>query len=122
MRSSMLLKLVYYHFSRSSHIYLALRLAVPSMSSPSEMPSIDDSQCILITGATSGIGRALGQALVNLPSKPRVIGTGRRQERLEELGKMGVEPLYWDMLANFDDMETKVDELIETNPDVSCFC
>ncbi|KAF8710172.1 hypothetical protein AX14_005616 [Amanita brunnescens Koide BX004] len=53
------------------------------------MPSIDDSKCILVTGATSGIGRALAIALAKLPSKPRVVAVGRRKDRLEELAKSG---------------------------------
>ena len=43
-------------------------------------------QCILVTGATSeGIGRALALALLDLPHKPKVIVTGRRQDKLDEL-------------------------------------
>ena len=66
----------------------------------SKMPSIDDSKCVLITGATSGIGRALAQEILKLPSKPQVIGTGRRKDRLEELSAAGIEPLSLDMLSS----------------------
>lgn len=43
---------------------------------------------ILVTGATSeGIGKALALALLDLPSQPEVIITGRRQEKLDEICK-----------------------------------
>lgn len=42
-------------------------------------------KCVLVVGATAGIGRALALAIHDLPSKPTVIVAGRRQERLDEL-------------------------------------
>ena len=48
---------------------------------------ISECRCILVIGATAGIGRALALALHDLPSKPNVIVGGRRQERLDELTK-----------------------------------
>ena len=48
---------------------------------------ISECRCILIIGATAGIGRALALALLDLPSKPTVIIGGRRKERLDELTK-----------------------------------
>ncbi|KAF8591920.1 NAD(P)-binding protein [Ramaria rubella] len=53
------------------------------------MPSINDSQCVLVIGATAGIGRALALAIHSLPSQPTVIVAGRRQERLDELVEEG---------------------------------
>lgn len=44
-----------------------------------------EAQCVLVIGATAGIGRALALALHDLPSKPMVIIGGRRQERIDEL-------------------------------------
>lgn len=53
------------------------------------MVGIDASKCILVLGATSGIGRSLALALHALPSQPTVIVGGRRKERLDELCKQG---------------------------------
>lgn len=49
------------------------------------MPGIDAFRCILVIGATAGIGRALALAIHDLPNKPTVIVAGRRQNRLDEL-------------------------------------
>ena len=53
------------------------------------MPSISDSKCVLVIGATAGIGRALALAILALPTKPKVIVSGRRKERLDELVQQG---------------------------------
>jgi NAD(P)-dependent dehydrogenase (short-subunit alcohol dehydrogenase family) len=45
-----------------------------------------DLKCILITSATSGIGRSLARSLRALPSSPKVIAAGRRQDRLDDRG------------------------------------
>ena len=83
------------------------------------MPSIDESKCVLITGATSGIGRALALDIANLPSCPVVIGTGRRKERLEEIRKTGINPIELSITSDFDALKRKVDEIVEKYPDVS---
>ena len=49
------------------------------------MTSINDSKCVLIIGGTAGIGRSLALSILSLPSKPTVIVSGRRQDRLGEL-------------------------------------
>ena len=49
------------------------------------MVGINDSKCVLVIGATSGIGRALALAIHALESKPIVIVAGRRQARLDEI-------------------------------------
>jgi NADP-dependent 3-hydroxy acid dehydrogenase YdfG len=85
------------------------------------MPSIDESKCVLITGATSGIGRALALDIIKLPSHPVVIGTGRRKERLEELGKAGIHPVELSITLDFDALKNKVDEIIQEYPDVNIF-
>ena len=58
---------------------------------PTAMANITQAKCILVTGATSGIGRALALAIHDLESKPTVIAVGRRQDRLDELAKRLVE-------------------------------
>ncbi|THH02158.1 hypothetical protein EW026_g690 [Hermanssonia centrifuga] len=53
------------------------------------MPNITNAKCVLVVGATSGIGRALALAIHDLESHPTVIVAGRRQERLNELCSQG---------------------------------
>jgi len=82
-------------------------------------PSINDSKCVLITGATSGIGRALAISIAQLPSKPQVVGTGRRQERLDELKKVeGIETIKMDMDSDFQTIQKYADDLIKAYPEV----
>lgn len=47
--------------------------------------TISDCKCVLVIGATAGLGRALALAIHDLASKPTVIAAGRRQERLDGL-------------------------------------
>ncbi|KAH9486747.1 11-beta-hydroxysteroid dehydrogenase-like 3 [Psilocybe cubensis] len=82
------------------------------------MPSIDDSKCILVTGATSGIGRALALNLARLPSRPKVIATGRRKERLEELEKADLHAVSFDLSVNLETMKKNMDELIAHFPEL----
>jgi NADP-dependent 3-hydroxy acid dehydrogenase YdfG len=50
-------------------------------------------KCVLLIGATAGIGRAMGDRLVKGGSK--VIAVGRRKERLEEfVSQHGSEMAY----------------------------
>jgi NADP-dependent 3-hydroxy acid dehydrogenase YdfG len=83
------------------------------------MPSIDDSKCILVTGATSGIGRALAIALAKLPSKPRVVAVGRRKDRLEELAKSGLETVEFDMNTDSPGLKNFADIIVQKYPEVS---
>ncbi|KAF9535833.1 hypothetical protein CPB83DRAFT_888498 [Crepidotus variabilis] len=80
------------------------------------MPSIDDSKCVLITGATSGIGRALAFEILKLPTKPTVIGTGRREERLEELSKAGIEALSFELTSEFATLNKALEDTISKHP------
>lgn len=82
------------------------------------MPSINDSKCVLVTGATAGIGRALAHAISDLPSKPRVIATGRRQDRLEEL-RPKMETIQIDFDTDKETIKKFVDDTIFKYPDVS---
>ncbi|KZP32372.1 NAD(P)-binding protein [Athelia psychrophila] len=49
------------------------------------MPGINDSKCVLVVGATSGIGKSLALAILALASRPTVIIAGRRQDRLDDI-------------------------------------
>jgi NADP-dependent 3-hydroxy acid dehydrogenase YdfG len=51
------------------------------------MASISDSRCVLVIGATAGIGRSLALSILSLPSKPTVVVAGRRNDRLDQLNK-----------------------------------
>jgi len=83
------------------------------------MPSVDDSKCILVTGATSGIGRSLALALAKLPSRPQIIATGRRKERLEELNKIGgIHAVSLDLNTDLDTLKKSVEDLINRFPDL----
>ena len=83
------------------------------------MPSIDDSKCILVTGGTAGIGRALALALAKLPSKPRVIVVGRRKSRLEELAKCGLETVEFDINTDSGNLKKFADSIVQKYPEVS---
>lgn len=82
------------------------------------MPSIDNSKCVLVTGATSGIGRALALAIAALPSKPVVIAAGRRKERLEELKKAGLETIEVNVDSDNETLKRFADEVVEKYPDL----
>ncbi|TFK57386.1 NAD(P)-binding protein [Heliocybe sulcata] len=80
------------------------------------MPNITDSKCVLVIGATGGIGRALAASIQALPSKPTVIVSGRRKDRLEELAKTGLKTIQFDANADADSLKEFVDELLEQYP------
>lgn len=82
------------------------------------MPGIEESKCILVTGATAGIGRALALSLVKLPSKPQVIAAGRRRDRLEELKKAGLETIQLDLDTDANSLKNSVDFILDKYPDV----
>ncbi|EDR15067.1 uncharacterized protein LACBIDRAFT_291564 [Laccaria bicolor S238N-H82] len=82
------------------------------------MTSIKDSKCVLVTGATSGIGRALAQSIARLPGKPCVIAAGRRQERLDELAKEGLETVQLDVEASHDALKKFVEEIVLKYPNL----
>lgn len=85
----------------------------------SSTPTINDSKCVLVTGATAGIGRALATAIAKLPSKPQVVAAGRRQERLDELKEAeGIETVKMDTDTDFDTIRKYVDHLVKKYPEV----
>ncbi|KAK0430538.1 hypothetical protein EV421DRAFT_1893528 [Armillaria borealis] len=74
---------------------------------------ISSSKSVLITGATSGIGRALALAIAELPSKPQVIAAGRRESRLEELAKRGLETMSLDLRNDRDALKKDLNNVVE---------
>lgn len=85
---------------------------------PPTMATINDSKSVLVTGATAGIGRALALAIAELPSHPRVIATGRRKDRLEELKKSNLETVEVDLDTDKAGLKKFVDEVLQKYPDV----
>ncbi|KZT21658.1 NAD(P)-binding protein [Neolentinus lepideus HHB14362 ss-1] len=82
------------------------------------MANITDSKCVLVIGATAGIGRTLAASIHALPSNPTVIVSGRRQERLDELAKTGLETIQFDVNADAESLQAFVDELLGRYPQV----
>ncbi|KAJ7093960.1 NAD-P-binding protein [Mycena belliarum] len=80
--------------------------------------SIDNAKCVLVIGATSGIGRALALAIAELPSRPTVIAAGRRQDRLDELKAKKLETVQIDVAADLTTLKKTVDSLVAQYPDL----
>ncbi|KAJ6627211.1 hypothetical protein B0H10DRAFT_2292609 [Mycena sp. CBHHK59/15] len=78
--------------------------------------SIDDAKCVLVIGATSGIGRSLALAISELPSRPMVIGAGRRQDRLNELKEKRLETVQMDVAADRETLKKTVESVISKYP------
>jgi len=84
------------------------------------MPSISSCRCVLVIGATSGLGRALGLAIRDLPSKPTVIAAGRRAERLEELAQEnGVKVEQLDVSLPSESLISAVNAILARHHDAS---
>ena len=83
--------------------------------------NINDAKCVLVIGATSGIGRELALAIHNLDSKPTVIVAGRRLERLNELASRSdrIEGVQVDVTAGRDALQGFVMSIIDRHPEVS---
>ncbi len=82
------------------------------------MPGINLSKCVLITGATAGIGRALAYSIKKLPHEPQVIVAGRRQDRLDELAKDGFKTYKLDVGTDRATLKKSVEELLKEYPEV----
>ncbi|KAJ7169600.1 hypothetical protein C8R46DRAFT_993902 [Mycena filopes] len=82
------------------------------------MATINQAKCVLVIGATSGIGRALALALSELPSRPTVIAAGRRQNRLKELEDKKLETIQLDVSADVATLKTAVDSLVAKYPNL----
>ncbi|KAI0067697.1 NAD-P-binding protein [Artomyces pyxidatus] len=82
-------------------------------------------RCVLVIGATSGIGRALALSIRDLPHKPTLIVAGRRKERLEELVKLcdhdgdrRLETVQFDQNAARDTLIASVQDILEKYPNI----
>lgn len=84
------------------------------------MPNITEAKCVLIIGATAGIGRALALAIHDLPTKPTVIVGGRRQERIDELTKSSerIKGVQIDVQSGRQVLKTFVADTISKYPDL----
>lgn len=82
--------------------------------------TINDAKCVLVVGATAGIGRALALAIHDLPSKPTVIVAGRRQERLDELTQRSdrIKSVRVDLLSGRAALQSFVNDTVSAYPDV----
>jgi short-subunit dehydrogenase involved in D-alanine esterification of teichoic acids len=85
-------------------------------------------KCVLVIGATSGIGRYLALAIHELPSKPTVIVAGRRQARLDEIiaqgskaGKENLHAVTVDMTSDLETQKSFVKDTLTKFPEVSLF-
>lgn len=78
-------------------------------------------KCVVVTGATTkGLGRALALALHDLPHKPKIIVTGRQQDKLDELASSS-DRLYGkrlDQLASKEDLQRWVLRLLNEHQDI----
>ncbi|KAH8102477.1 NAD-P-binding protein [Cristinia sonorae] len=82
--------------------------------------NISSAKCILVIGATSGIGKSLAIALHDLPSKPKVIVAGRRQERLDEISAAhaGIDSIKFDTTAGREVLQKFVADITAKYPDL----
>ncbi|KZT75184.1 NAD(P)-binding protein [Daedalea quercina L-15889] len=82
--------------------------------------TISDCKCVLVIGATAGLGRALALAIHELPSKPTVIAAGRRQQRLDELAKQGarIKTLTFDVNVSRDALKSAVQDVCQKYPEL----
>ncbi|KAF9038324.1 NAD(P)-binding protein [Hymenopellis radicata] len=84
----------------------------------SNLGGLSTRRCILVTGATSGIGRALAIALSG-SSQRRVVAAGRRLSRLEEL-KMtyGIDTVELDLTKEKEALKADVEGVVKAYPDL----
>ncbi|KAI1793897.1 NAD(P)-binding protein [Ganoderma leucocontextum] len=84
------------------------------------MPGIKDAKCVLVIGATAGLGRSLAFAIHDLETKPTVIVAGRRQERLDELAAKGerIKTTRVDINTHHDDLKLFVQDILSKYPEL----
>ena len=77
-------------------------------------------KCVLVTGATSGIGQSLAQAIYRQYPGTKIIATGRRQDRLDQIsaGKDRIYGRRLDQNAGQNDLKSWVKELLTDHPDL----
>lgn len=76
---------------------------------------------VVVTGATSkGIGRSLALALHDLPTQPKVIITGRQQDKLDELASHSnrIYGKRLDQLSSKEELQRWVLRLLNEHQDV----
>lgn len=83
-------------------------------------------KCVLVIGASSGIGKDLALRIHELPSKPTVIIAGRRQTKLDEIlaqgsksGKDNLHALTVDVSSGEAALKSFVDSAFQKFPEVS---
>lgn len=76
---------------------------------------------VLVTGATTqGIGRSLALAMHDLPSQPKIIVTGRQQDKLDELAASS-ERIFGsrlDQLSSREVLQSWVRRLLNEHQDI----
>ena len=84
------------------------------------MPGIKDAKCVLVIGATAGLGRALALAIHDLDTQPTVVVVGRRQERLDELAKRSnrIKTFKADINTTEENLRTFVRDVLSQYPQV----
>ena len=84
------------------------------------MPGIKDAKCVLVIGATAGLGRSLALAIHDLDTQPTVIVGGRRQERLDELAKSSsrIKTVRVDINTSQDNLKAFVNDILAKYPEV----
>nr|VWO94223.1 3-oxoacyl-reductase [Ganoderma boninense] len=82
------------------------------------MPGIKDANCVLVLGATAGLGRSLALAIHDLETKPTVIVAGRRQERLDELAAKSerIKTTRVDINTHHDNLKQFVHDILSQYP------
>ena len=84
------------------------------------MVGILAAKCVLITGATSGIGRALALAIHDLQTKPTVIAVGRRRDRLDALAasRSRIIPVQFDVGSGREALKAFANNMVTQFPEV----
>lgn len=78
-------------------------------------------KAVVVTGATSkGIGRSLASAIHDLPGHPKVIVTGRQQDKLDELASRSdrIYGRYLDQLSSKENLQRWVLRLLNEHQDI----
>ena len=92
----------------------------------SQKATFTSAKCVLVIGATSGIGKDLALAIHRLPSKPTVIVSGRRTDRLDEIIRSNSSPergliasKQVDVKSNAASLKSYAESVVAEHPEVS---